>query len=111
MISLFPLIVVAYLAYGWTALAVISTSITFALLAELLSSWLFLGRKNTLFDGSGIITGLLLAFILSPNTPLHVVAFGAVSAVIFGKCYGVESERIGLTRLLSGGNLWRSSFP
>lgn len=85
MISLFPLIVVAYLAYGWTALAVISTSITFALLAELLSSWLFLGRKNTLFDGSGIITGLLLAFILSPNTPLHVVAFGAVSAVIFGK--------------------------
>ncbi len=84
-LSLFPLIVVAYLAYGWTALAVIGASVAFALSAEFLFSWILLGRKNTLFDGSGIITGLLLAFILSPNTPLYVVAFGAVSAVIFGK--------------------------
>lgn len=84
-ISLLPLVAVAYLAYGWTALAVIATSIIFALLTEFLSSCILLGRKNTIFDGSGIITGLLLAFILSPNTPLHVVAFGAVSAIIFGK--------------------------
>lgn len=42
-------------------------------------------KKRAFLDGSAIITGILLAFTLSPLTPLPIVAFGSASAILFGK--------------------------
>jgi electron transport complex protein RnfD len=39
----------------------------------------------TLLDGSAAVTGWLLAVTLSPWLPLHLVVFGAVFAIAFGK--------------------------
>ncbi len=57
--ALLPMVVVAFLAYGSVALAIIGTSIGSALLSELLFSIVLLRKKKTVFDGSAIITGLL----------------------------------------------------
>ena len=84
-IALLPMVAVAFLAYGNMALAIIGTSVGCALLSEWFFSLILLRKKRAVFDGSAIITGLLLAFIISPNTPLPVVAFGVCSAILFGK--------------------------
>jgi len=109
--ALLPMVVVAFLAYGSVALAIIGTSIGSALLSELLFSIVLLRKKKTVFDGSAIITGLLLAFIISPNTPLPVVAFGACTAVLFGKILwgGIGKNRF--NPALVGRELMAVFFP
>ncbi|MCL7986715.1 RnfABCDGE type electron transport complex subunit D [Sphingobacterium sp. lm-10] len=84
-IALLPLVYVAWLAYGMMALQVIGVAVAAAMLADVIFSLIFLGKKDTLLDGSAVVTGLLLAFTLSPATPLYIVVFGSFSAILFGK--------------------------
>ncbi len=84
-IALLPGIVAAYLAFGAVALSLIAVSVGSALVAEFVFSLLFIGRIDTLADGSAVVTGLLMAFTLGAFTPLPAVSFGAAAAVIFGK--------------------------
>lgn len=84
-IALLPLVVIAWLAYGTTALCVLGTSVGVAIASDLLFSAVYLKNFRAVLDGSSIVTGLLLAFTISPLTPLPVVAFGAFSAILFGK--------------------------
>lgn len=46
---------------------------------------LLLKKENTVKDLSAVVTGLLLAFNLSPCVPLWVAAFGGVFAIIIAK--------------------------
>lgn len=86
-IALLPATLWALYLYKFRALVVILSSILFAELFELL----FLkirGVKNfweTAFDGSAIITGLLLALNLPSTAPWWVCAIGAFVAMLFGK--------------------------
>lgn len=84
-ISLIPCIVMSYMAFGVSALSLIAVSVGSALIAEFLFSLVFCNRLDTLSDGSAVVTGILMAFTLGAFTPLYVVSFGAVMAVIFGK--------------------------
>lgn len=84
-IALLPLVAAAWFAFGNLALSLIGTAVAFALLTDFISSVVFLKKYDTAFDGSAIVTGLLLSFTLSPLTPWYVVAFGAVTAILFGK--------------------------
>lgn len=84
-VALLPSIVMAYMAFGVSALSLIAVSVGSALVAEFVFSLVFNHRIDTLGDGSAVVTGLLLAFTLGAFTPLHVVSFGAAMAVIFGK--------------------------
>lgn len=84
-VALVPLVVVAGLAFGVKALLVIGTSVGVAILTEVVFSALLLKKYDTVLDGSAVVTGLLLAFTISPVIPLPVVAFGAFSAILFGK--------------------------
>ena len=94
-ISLFPAIIASGLVYGINALLLIATSVLSAVVTEKLFSKIFLDDTNSIHDLSAIITGILLAMILAPLTPLPIVVFGAAMAVIFGKLmYGGIGKNI-----------------
>lgn len=94
-VALLPIAIIAYIAYGNRALLVLSTAIGFSLLTEFIFSSLFLKKHKTVLDGSSVITGLLMAFTISPITPWYVVAFGATMATLFSKVFwgGIGKNR------------------
>lgn len=85
LIALIPCAVMAYFAYGEIPFFVLLTAIISAVSAEFIFSTIFLNKRDSLTDGSAIVTAVLLAFTLAPFTPWYVVAFGSATAVIFGK--------------------------
>lgn len=122
-IALLPLVYVAWLAYGITALHVIGVAVGTALLTDFIFSFILLGKKDTVLDGSAIVTALLLAFTLSPATPLYVVAFGSFSAILFGKVVwgglgknrfnpalvGREFMSVFFASVVSSPNIWKTN--
>lgn len=84
-LALLPLVITACLAYGKLVLMQFITALTAAFVAEFIFSGFLLKKYNTLLDGSALVTALLLVLTLSPLVPLHIVAFGAVGAILFGK--------------------------
>lgn len=88
-IALVPLLVVSGIAYGLQALFLFLVAIAAALLTDFVCSLLLLRNRKSVFDGSSVVTALLLTFTLSPITPWYVVATGAAAAILFGKvCWG-----------------------
>ena len=84
LISLLPVIVFGIAVFGLDALYIILTSVLAAVLSEFL--WCKLFRKPiTINDGSAVITGLLLALSMPPQTPLILVVVGACFAIIVVK--------------------------
>jgi electron transport complex protein RnfD len=70
--------------YGLSALALILVSVGSAVAAE----YLFrraIKATTTVGDFSAIVTGLLLALILPPSTPLYMAALGSIFAIVVGK--------------------------
>lgn len=57
------------------------------LLAAVLSGFLFklIKASTTVGDFSAVVSGLLLALVLPPATPLWMVALGAVFAIVVAK--------------------------
>jgi len=84
-IALLPLLLVGWIAFGNLLLKQIGVAISTALLIELFFSFVLLQKRNTIWDGSAVVTALLLVCTLSPATPLYVVSFGTFSALLFGK--------------------------
>lgn len=84
-LALLPCLVMSYFAFGYVPLLLTLVAVGSAMAAELLFSLVFFHRIKSITDGSAIVTGILLAFTIGAFTPLHVVAFGAATAVIFGK--------------------------
>ncbi|BES63516.1 RnfABCDGE type electron transport complex subunit D [Dysgonomonas capnocytophagoides] len=85
LLALVPCAVISYFAYGEAPFLVMFIAVISAVVAELLFASFFLKKKDTLKDGSAIVTAILLTFTLAPFTPWYIVAFGAAMAVIFGK--------------------------
>ncbi|MFC1569626.1 RnfABCDGE type electron transport complex subunit D [bacterium] len=70
--------------FGLKALWIILISIITALLTE----WIcqkFMNRPITIYDGSAILTGLLLAFNLPPAVPIWIPAVGSFVSIFIGK--------------------------
>ncbi|MFD2940240.1 RnfABCDGE type electron transport complex subunit D [Flavobacterium notoginsengisoli] len=84
-LALLPLVIIGCLAYGRLVMMQFITAITAALITEFLFSVFLLKKYNTILDGSALVSALLLVLTLSPLVPLHVVAFGAAAAILFGK--------------------------
>ena len=82
--ALVPCIISALLFFGIYQLTIIAVSVGFAVGTEAAIKYLR-KREVTIRDGSGIITGLLLALILPPNFNLAFVALGAIVAIALGK--------------------------
>lgn len=82
--SLIPAVIAATVQFGAYALALIFTCILTAVITEMV--WVKLrGKGLTVFDGSAILTGLLLSLTLPPTLPLWAAAIGAVVAITLGK--------------------------
>lgn len=83
-IALVPATAYGIYLYGLPALGVVVTSIAAAVLSE------FVFRKiikasTSIGDFSAVVSGLLLALILPPSTPLWMVALGAIFAIVVAK--------------------------
>ena len=83
-ISVIPAGVAGVIIFGLDALWVTMAAVIAAVLTELvLEAWA--RKKITVFDGSAVITGILLAFNLPPNVPLWLPVIGAVFSIAIGK--------------------------
>jgi electron transport complex protein RnfD len=82
--ALLPTAVAAVIIFGLPAAVVIAVSVASCLVTEVLSE-LILKRPITVKDGSAVVTGLLLAFVLPPSLPLWAVILGGVVAIFLVK--------------------------
>jgi len=84
LLALSPALVASIIFFGRRALLIVSVSIFFSVASEFFwqSMW---KKKITVGDLSSIVTGMLLAFVLPPSSPLWIVAIGAFVAIILGK--------------------------
>ena len=95
LISLIPMLLMAFFIYEITPVLVILLSIAASELAEIIFSLILQKNKETLKDLSGISIGALTGFILAPFTPLYVAAFAGAMATLFGKIiYGGTDKKI-----------------
>lgn len=83
-IALVPATAYGIYLYGLAALGVVVTSIVAAVLSEYLFRKI-IKANTTIGDFSAVVTGLLLALVLPPATPLWMVALGAVFAIVVAK--------------------------
>jgi electron transport complex protein RnfD len=82
-LALIPSAVAGIYYFGYTALEIIVLSVLGAQITELIG--LKVLGKPTEFDGSAMVTGLILALILPPSAPLWVPIVGAAFAMVFFK--------------------------
>ena len=83
-LTLLPVGIGSLFIFGWYTGAVILTCVASCVLSEAL--WQRLSRKPvTVSDGSAVITGMLLAFVLPPNVPLFVAVVGSAFGILIAK--------------------------
>ena len=83
-LALVPAIAGSVYFFGWRALYLIMWGVIGAVVSEAAFQWLT-GKKITVYDGSAVITGILLAFNLPPGVPWWMAFVGAAFGIIFGK--------------------------
>ena len=83
-IALIPAVGYGVYLYGFSALSLILVSVASAVAAEYLFRKL-IKASTTVGDFSAVVTGLLLALILPPKTPLWMAALGAAFAIVVAK--------------------------
>ncbi len=106
--SLCPVIAASIYFFGPSALLVILASCAGAIVTE----WAFVrSGPRTLFDGSGMITGVLLGLTLPPGFPLWMAFVGGAFGIGFGKMiFGGLGQNIFNPALL-GRAFLQAAFP
>lgn len=84
-IALLPALFTSLYYFGIGALIVTLTSIISCVIFEFLIQKYFFKKEPSIFDGSAILTGLLLAFNLPSNAPIAIIVIGALVAIGIGK--------------------------
>jgi len=109
-IGLIPAIIVSIIFFKLSAFLIILICI----LGCVISEWFifFLRKKpHQLTDYSAVVTGILLALVLPPKTPLWCAFLGAVVAIIIGKhLFGGLGQNI-FNPALVGRAFLMASFP
>lgn len=83
-IALLPCSIFAIVNIGIKALMIITISIVSAILSETIFN-LIVKKKNTIWDLSCVVTGLILALTLPQNVKWFMPAMGSVFAIIISK--------------------------
>ena len=83
-LALIPALIVGVIVLGFRALLVTLISMAAAVAAEFLWS-LILKRRNTIIDGSALVTGMLFALTLPSTIPYWIAAAGSAFAIIVAK--------------------------
>ena len=85
-IALMPALLVSFYFFGIGSAIVTATSVVACVFFEwAISKYIMKCERNTVLDGSAIITGLLLAFNLPSNLPIWIIILGALFAIGFAK--------------------------
>lgn len=85
-VALIPAFIASVIAFGVGAIVVTATSVVSCILFEwVINRYLLKNEETTIFDGSAIVTGILLAFNLPSNLPLYYIMIGALVAIGVGK--------------------------
>lgn len=79
-LALLPAIVASIIFFGLNSLYLILVSVGVAFLTDVVFA-LIRGRRNEIFDGSAVLTGVLLALVVSPKLPLWTIAVGSFFAI------------------------------
>ena len=85
LIALIPAFICSVVFFGMGAIIVTLTSVAACLLFEYLIQKFILKRQPTIWDGSALITGVLLAFNVPSNLPVWIIIIGALVAIGIGK--------------------------
>ena len=81
-IALLPALLVSFFFFGLGSLVVCATSVAACVFLEwAISKYVLKQQRNTVLDGSAILTGLLLAFNLPSNLPVWIILIGAFFAI------------------------------
>lgn len=83
-VALIPAIFGSIYFFGLRALLLVFLSIISALVSEAIYQKAS-GRKITITDGSAVITGIILVFLLLPRVPLWLPIIGSAFAIVFAK--------------------------
>ncbi|MBU1099147.1 MAG: RnfABCDGE type electron transport complex subunit D [Bacteroidetes bacterium] len=82
--ALLPALVSAVVFFGFYQLVIVLVSVGFCVGTEAAIK-VIRKREVSIMDGSGVITGILLALILPPDFSLFSTALGAIVAIAIGK--------------------------
>lgn len=85
LIALIPAFVCSVLFFGMGAIVVTLTSVIACLFFEFVIQKYIMRQTPTIFDGSALITGVLLAFNVPSNLPIWIIIIGALVAIGIGK--------------------------
>ena len=85
LIALIPAFICSVLFFGIGAIIVTLTSVVACLFFEYVIQKFILKRQPTIWDGSALITGVLLAFNVPSNLPVWLIIIGALVAIGIGK--------------------------
>ena len=85
LIALVPTFIFSIVFFGLGASLVTLTSVAACLVFEYVIQKYLMKQRPTIWDGSAIITGVLLAFNLPSSLPLWIVVIGALVAIGIGK--------------------------
>jgi len=83
-VCLLPPLVLSVFIFGIQTLIISAVSVLSCVAVEAISQKA-LGRQLTVGDGSAVITGLLIAFVIPPGVPYLLPVLGAVMAIYIGK--------------------------
>ena len=84
-IALLPAFCVSVYFFGLNAIRVTLISIVACMAVEWLIQKFLLKGKTTIFDGSAIVTGMLLAFNVPANLDWWIIVIGAIVAIGIAK--------------------------
>lgn len=108
--SLLPAIFSLLIFSGFQAFRILVVAAASAVLTEMGARKLF-KKKATLYDGSALLTALLLALLLPPSLPSWEAALGSAFAIFFGKeIFGGLGENPFNPALAGAAFLW-AAFP
>lgn len=81
LIALIPAFLVAVYVFRLDALIITALSVLFCMGFEYLIAKYIMKKEPNVFDGSAIITGVLLAFNVPSNLPIWILALGALFSI------------------------------
>ena len=85
-IALVPALLASFYFFGLGSVVVLATSVAACVLLEwAINKFMLKNSRNTVLDGSAVLTGLLLGFNLPSNLPIWIIIIGAIFAIGFAK--------------------------
>ncbi|HSW44551.1 MAG TPA: RnfABCDGE type electron transport complex subunit D [Phycisphaerae bacterium] len=84
-IGMIPLLIAATLFFKTRAVAMTLVTVAACLATEAVANYIRGRKQDSLFDGSAIVTGMILAFSLPPALDLYMAAIGGAVAIALAK--------------------------